>query len=317
MKRVLVTGAAGFIGRHSLRPLLARGCEVHAVTPDVTIESPQVTWHHADLLDSSAAAALMAAVRPTHLLHFAWNVRHGEFWTSLDNLDWTAASLRLFRAFVEAGGQRAVVAGTCAEYDWNCSLLRENETPLHPSTLYGVCKHALRLALESLAAQRGLSAAWGRIFMLYGPHEHPDRLVSSVIRSLLSGRPAECSPGDQVRDFLYVEDVADAFAALLDSAVTGAVNIASGRPAAIRQIVLKIAELMGRPELVRLGARPAPPGDPARLEASVERLTREVGWAPRHSLEDGLLKSIAWWKQEMAREPQLAEPSESKHENHP
>ena len=317
MKRVLVTGANGFIGRNSLSPLLARGCEVHAVTPDFTIEMPQVMWHHADLLDPAAVTALMAAVRPTHLLHFAWNVRHGEFWTSLDNLDWTAASLRLFRAFVEAGGQRVVAAGTCAEYDWNSALLREEETPLRPATLYGGCKHALHLALKSLAAQRGLSAAWGRVFMLYGPHEHPDRLVSSVIRSLLRGRPAECSPGNQVRDFLYVEDVADAFAALLDSPVTGAVNIASGRAAPIREVVLKIAELIGRPELVRLGARPAPAGDPARLEASIVRLTREVGWTPRHSLEDGLRKSIAWWKNEMAKELQPAEPTESKHENHP
>jgi nucleoside-diphosphate-sugar epimerase len=259
----------------------------------------------------------MSAIRPTHLLHFAWNVRHGEFWTSLDNLDWTAASLRLFRAFTEAGGRRAVVAGTCAEYDWNCSLLREEETPLRPATLYGACKHALHVILESLAAQRGISAAWGRIFMLYGPHEHPDRLVSSVIRSLLSGRPAECSSGDQIRDLLYVEDVADAFVALLDSPVTGSINIASGRPAPLRQVVLKIAELLGRPEMLRLGARPTAPNDPARLEASVERLTGEVGWAPSHNLEDGLRKSIAWWKQAMARESQLMESSESKHENHP
>ena len=301
MNRALVTGATGFVGRHVPAPLAARGYEVHAITIDPIPEQANgVVWHSGDILDPRVVEEIMARVQPTHLLHLAWNVTHGVFWHSLENLRWTAASLRLLKAFAEQGGRRVVMAGTCAEYDWSCPVLREGSTPLRPATLYGACKHSLNVALESVAAQGKLSAAWGRLFLLYGPHEHPQRLVSSVIRSLLRGEPAECTHGNQVRDFLSSDEAADAFVALLDSDVAGAVNIASGQPMAVRDVVSIIAARIGRPDLVRLGARPAPENDPPRLEAGVERLTREVGWTPHYDLAEGLRRTIAWWAQQDA-----------------
>jgi nucleoside-diphosphate-sugar epimerase len=77
----------------------------------------------------------------------------------------------------------------------------------------------------------GRSSAWGRIFFLYGPHEHPDRLVASVIRSILAGQPARTSHGRQIRDYLYADDVADAFVAVLDrgaQGVSGPYDIGTG-----------------------------------------------------------------------------------------
>src|SRR6202790_4494362 len=105
----------------------------------------------------------------------------------------------------------------------------ENSTPLLPTTLYGTSKHALERMLHSSSQQMGFSSAWGRIFFLYGPHEEPSRLVAYVVQSLLRAEPALCSDGNQVLDFVHVEDVASAFVALLESKVEGPVNIASGR----------------------------------------------------------------------------------------
>lgn len=299
MKRVLITGASGFVGRQCVSPLLAKGFEVHAVSrKGPAADTPsEVRWHALDLTDADRVSELLARVRPTHLLHLAWYAEPGKYWTSAENLRWVSASLGLFEGFAAAGGRRAVGAGTCAEYDWHAAgLCKEFETPLAPATLYGACKHALRVVLEAYARQAGLSAAWGRVFFLHGPHEHPDRLVASVARALLRGEPALCTHGRQVRDLLHVEDVAAAFVALLDSNVEGAVNVGSGEPVALAEVVRLVGEKAGRPELIRMGARPAPEGEPPLLAADVTRLRDEVGWRPRFNLEAGLERTVEWWR---------------------
>ena len=296
MKRVLLTGATGFIGRHCLPLLVARGYEVHAVSSRrIAINQSNMHWHQTDLLDPLQVAALMAEVQPSHLLHFAWYTVPGKYWTSVENLRWVQASIGLLHEFVRHGGQRVVMAGTCAEYDWRYGYCSEAVTPLAPTTLYGICKHSLQLMLVAFSEQTGLSAAWGRIFFLFGPYEHPDRLVAHVIRSLLRGEPARCSHGNQIRDFLYVQDVADAFVALLDSAVSGPINIASGKPVAVRDVICKIAEMQYRPDLIQMGALPAREDEPPLLIADVRRLEEEVRWQPKYDLDTGLKKTIEWW----------------------
>jgi nucleoside-diphosphate-sugar epimerase len=303
MSRVLVTGARGFIGRHTLSPLLAGGFEVHALTSaEPPIDMPaQVRWHRVDLLAAGAPASLMAEVRPSHLLHLAWCTKPGSFWNTLENLDWVAASVALLRAFGAAGGQRAVVAGTCAEYAWqretHCS---EQLTPVEPATLYGAAKHGLHSVAQAWARQTGVALAWGRVFHLYGPYEHPQRLVGGVARALVRGEEARCTHGQQVRDFLYAPELGDAFAALLASDVSGALNMASGEPVRVADVVAAIATATGHPELVRLGALPANPDEPERLTAEVRRLREEVGWAPALDLRQGAEWTVSWWRHALA-----------------
>lgn len=222
MKRILITGASGFIGRHCVPLLLKKGYEVHAVGRRTTgVEVTGAHWHAADLLDAKQMEGLVADVKASHLVHFAWYSVPGEYWTSHENLRWVQASLELLRLFARHGGERVVMAGTCAEYDWNYGYCSEGFTPLSPRTLHGVCKHSLERIVTSYAALAGISAAWGRIFSLFGPHEHPSRLVPSVIYSLLRREQVNCSHGNQIRDYLYVEDVASAFVALLESTLQG------------------------------------------------------------------------------------------------
>jgi nucleoside-diphosphate-sugar epimerase len=297
MKRVLVTGASGFVGRHALAPLAARGYEVHAVTSRPREPAADaVRWHRADLLDAQQSARVMSEARPTHLLHFAWYAEPGKFWRSPENFRWLEASIALLRHFRDQGGRRVVMAGTCAEYDWNYGLCSEQLTPRRPSTPYGVCKNALHETLEAFCAVEGLSGAWGRIFFLYGPQEHPARLVAYVIGALAGGGVAECTHGNQIRDFLHVEDVASAFVALLDSGVEGAVNIASGHPVALRDVVLAAASRLDARDRVRFGAIPAPEGEAPFVVADVRRLAREVGWRPRYDLESGISETVAQWQ---------------------
>ena len=239
---------------------------------------------------------LINRLRPSHLLHLAWYAVPGEYWTAVENTAWLHASLGLLREFASAGGKRVVVAGSCAEYDWGQGICAETTTPLVPATPYGAAKHALQVGLSSLPGSSGLSGAWGRIFFLYGPHEHRERLVPSVIRALLAGKPALCTHGDQLRDFLHVADVADAFVSLLKSTATGAFNIGSGNPVAIRDIVNLIGAKLGSTKLLRLGALPSRENDPPLLVANVERLRKALGWKPKFDLDHGLDNAIAWWK---------------------
>ena len=299
MKRVLVTGGSGFIGRHSLAPLVRAGYEVFAVLPDWET-APElgatVKWRSADLLDKTRTERLLEEIRPSHLLHFAWNVEPGKYVSSPGNLLWTSCSLALLHCFAGCGGRRVVMAGTCAEYDWRRGFLSEHVTPCKPATLYGACKHALRVAGEAFAKEVGVSWAWGRIFFLYGPYEDPGRFVASVARSLLRGEPARCTHGGQVRDFLHVQDVATAFVALLDGDVQGAVNIASGQGVTLKEIALTIARRLRKERLLEFGALDPPANDPPRLVGDASRLRNEVRWSPAFSLDRGIAHAITWWE---------------------
>ncbi len=295
MTRILLTGSTGFVGRPTLLALARQGHEVHAISRagDAGVEG--VHWHAVDLLGDHE---VMEEIRPEVLIHLAWYAEHGKFWDAPENLPWVEASLRLLRRFEEAGGRRALIAGTCAEYEWGGQEdLREDHTPLRPASLYGVCKDALRRIAEAYAAQSELELAWARLFFMYGPDEAPGRLVPAVIRPLLRGHPAQTTAGGQVRDFMHVEDVARALVAIAQSPVTGAVNVASGRPVALAEVIDLIGELTGAGELVERGARPTPPSDPPRIVADVGRLEREVGFHSEIGLREGLASTIQWWRE--------------------
>jgi nucleoside-diphosphate-sugar epimerase len=305
LKRVLVTGAGGFIGRSSIAPLKRLGFEVHAVfsgTPGHTPAASQGTINHvADLLSESQLDALLARVAPTHLLHFAWIATPGIYWQSADNFRWLASSQYLLRGFRARGGTRAVMAGSSGEYDWSqASVCSETSSPLADEstalTPYAASKIALQKALAKFSSEEGLSSAWGRIFFQFGPHEHPERLVASVIRHLLQNQDALCTHGRQIRSFLHVADVGAAFAHLLDSNIQGPVNIGSDERIALADLINRIALEIGRPDLVRLGARSAPANEPALLVPDVRRLRDEVQWRPLLSLSAGLSDTIAWWR---------------------
>jgi nucleoside-diphosphate-sugar epimerase len=307
---VLVTGAGGFIGRRSLAPLRAAGFEVHAVrSPGPQGDAPHeaISVHHADLLDGRAIDALIHQVQPTHLLHFAWIATPGEYGRSAENFRWLAASTRLLKMFQRGGGVRAVMAGSCAEYDWaRAGVCSERGTPLARGASeshiapYAQCKIAMSRVLEEFGHAHGLSTAWGRIFFQFGPGEDPRRLVSSVIIDLLSGREAACTRGTQIRSFLHVDDVGAAFAALLGTDVQGAVNVGSAEAIAIAELLGRIGDRIGRRDLVKLGARAMPLSEPPLLVPDIGRLRAEVGFEPRWTLDAGLDDTIGWWRSALA-----------------
>ena len=299
--KVLVTGASGFIGRRVVAKLQQEArFEIVATSQNTNISSQGIEIERANLLSPGGPEALIKRVRPSHLIHLAWNAQPGLFWSAPDNLDWAAATIVLARAFLETGGERAVFAGTCAEYDWTGDSYLHEGSPLKPATLYGAIKDATRRAVCTAGENAGVPIAWGRVFWLYGPNEAPGRLVSDVASALIDGRIIETSMGEQRRDFLHVDDVAGAFVAALNSDWSGPFNIGSGHAISVRILIEALANAAGRPELIHFGARPRPKADPDLLEADIHVLRDLIGFAPSISLERGISETFNWWQARMS-----------------
>lgn len=298
MKSVLVTGSTGFIGKHCLTPLLDKNIQIHAVysKDQLLLEHKNIAWHKVDLLDHHAVEKLLQNIAPSHLLHLAWYAKPQEYWTSPINLTWLQSSIHLLNCFGKAGGKRAVFVGTCAEYDWKNGYCQEYVTPCLPQTLYGRAKYSLHLLSEVIAKQENISLAWARPFFLFGEHEYAQRLIPSAICSFVKKQRFNVLNGDQIRDFMCVSDVADALVALLFSEVTGAVNIASGSPVSIRELVTQISYKLQALDYVNFQSNTIlNSSNDSSVTADVNRLATEVKWRPQYSLDAALDSTIAWW----------------------
>ena len=293
-KRVLITGGTGFIGKNVVNELISRGWEVHSlVFPPFAAEQDCLIQYEMNLMDNNAVGNFLKEHKFENLIHLAWYVGPKCHIADL-NMDWTIATLNLLKSFKENGGKKFLGAGTISEYEYKYGYLLEDKTPTDPQTLYGNSKNAIFNIAKVYCKQNGIDFKWPRIFNLYGPAEKPQRLMPSVIISCLKGEDVKVRDCLKFQDYLHVEDTARGIVEVFESNLQGAVNICSGKPVQLKAIVNKIAELTNFQGKILWGAIPAAFGDDL-VVGNNEKL-KSIGWKPKYDLEEGLLQTINWWR---------------------
>lgn len=296
--RVLLTGGTGFVGRHVLAALSAINCDVVAITSRTLPmeENSRIKWVRANLLRENECVSAVVEARADILIHMAWYAEHGKFWSAPENFDWSRTTISLLQAFARNGGKRAVFAGTCAEYDWQYGYCTESVTPTVPATIYGQCKDATRRLTRALAEQAGIEWVWGRVYFPFGYGEPENRLLPSVIRSLLENRPVQCSHGKQYRDFIPVEEVASAFVHLAcKTNASGEFNISTGVPIRLSELVEFCVEYMGSSIVPQFGVIKALENDPPLLVGDNRKLIN-TGWNLQIDWQVALSRMIDQYK---------------------
>ena len=291
-KTALVTGAAGFIGGATVRRLRAAGVVVHGVSR-VPRTEPDIHWWQADLGDMEDVRRLLDTVKPDVVFHLAARVSGAR---TLDavlpmlraNL---LATVNLLVAVTERRGPRLVLAGSLEEPP------PEEGWPV-PSSPYAAAKLGAGGYARMFQALYGTPAVWLRLFMAYGPAQ-PDvsKLVPYVTLSLLRGEAPALSNGTRPVDWVYVEDVVDA---LLAAAVTEGIegrtlDVGSGTLVSVRRVVEEIVRLVNPIVWPRFGAVAERPLETVRA-ADAASTARWLGWWPRTSLEEGLRRTVDWYR---------------------
>jgi len=298
--KLLVTGANGFIGKYVIKSLLdsSNSLKIFAVSQGSNNKATHknLTWINLDLHDYEATYSALKETAPDVLIHLAWYAEHGKFWTSLENLKWISTTINLLRNFHEFGGKKAFISGTCAEYDSSPVPCEEDLTPIRPQSIYGKCKDLTHQIAKDLCVNWDLELIWGRIFIPYGPGESLKRLIPSSLKAMNDGLDIDTTHGNQLRDFIYASDVANAITLLSISKVTsGAYNISSGQAVSIKEILEICQKNSKRVSKIKYGSIPLPSHETQFLVGCNKKLTK-AGWKNQNTIENGILKYSEFYK---------------------
>lgn len=301
--RVLVTGGGGFIGGHLCRALQAQGADLQAwVRPgsaDARRRSlPGVDLREVDVRDATALAAALDERPPDRVFHLAGIRLIGNHAGNLATMFETQVQGTLHLLKGLRPETRVVVAGSCEEYGAAATPFQEQH-PALAQTSYAVSRLAATLACLSLAAP---AVCVARLSVVYGPRQVGEMFIPSLLSACAAGRPFAMSSGEQTRDFLYVDDAVRALLALADTpaAMHQVVNVGSAVECTVREVAELAARLSGNSANLRMGAIPSRPGEASRYVCAIDRIRGLTGWQPAVGLEDGLARTLAWWRQQQA-----------------
>ena len=271
VRRTLVTGAGGFIGRHLLTALSKRGDQVLALSRST-----------GSLFDSAWLEATLQSFRPTHLVHLAWTATPGLFWEDPANDAWATMSEGLVAMAITAGVSHIVAMGTSAEYVWDGRQCDESTTPILPASAYGKAKAEFHAAARPLCEAAEIPLTWLRLFFPYGPGEPAEKFLSGMIASARTTSQIVLRDPARRLDLIHIDDVIAAIGRVLDLGYDGALNVAVGRGVMLRDLAVIVAAATMHRGTVRIveevPSMPAP-----HVIAHVERL-RSLGWDPKREL---------------------------------
>ena len=299
--RIFLTGASGFVGSFLLRNLLGKGHKVAVV-----LRTPETAWRIRDLISDTwlmqgdlgklnTFETQLKDFQPTAFVHLAWNGVSGSDRNAPMQWRNVADTLELVEMASRVGAQHWIGLGSQAEYG-PCQN-RINETaPTKPTTLYGVSKLASCTLSERLCHELGIRHAWLRLFSSYGPRDNPNWLIPYLTRTLLARQKPSLTGAEQFWDYIYVEDVASAIQAVLEThEATGIFNLGSGYAPRLRTVIEKIRDSVDPSLPLGFGEVPYRPDQVMHLEADITRLIKLTGWLPKVEFSTGIEKTVDWF----------------------
>jgi nucleoside-diphosphate-sugar epimerase len=306
-ERVLITGASGFIGSHLTRRLIADGADVHALTSTVSSVYPtrllevrdRITLHEASLTDRGALNIVAAEVRPSYVFHLGAYTHVGKSWQRVDECIQVnvQGTVNLLMSLEPVGFTRFVNTGTSEIYgDVDVPFVEDG--PVHPISPYSVSKHSAEEMCRLFGEARSWPIVRVRPFNAYGPMQSPDRVVPEIITRALQHQPLQMTVGTQTREFNYVEDLVDGMVKIATTpGIDGDLfNLGNGREVSMRELATMILSLLGNPVEPQFGALPERPIEIHRMHADPSKTARDIGWQASTSLEDGLARTIDWYR---------------------
>ncbi len=253
---------------------------------------------YADLTTVTKISPDLGRFRPEVIFHLAWWGGNSRKFVNdpaavYENIPGT---LELVRMAYQVDCKTLIFFGSSVEYGTYRIPVRETDV-VDPKSLYGVSKYTSMVLVEALCRLWGLRFCGVRPFWIYGPMDDDLRMIPSVIQQLLAGKRPKVTAGEQLWDFLYVEDAVNALTLIMAKKdARGIFNLGSGAPRKLKHVICLMREYID-PELeIGFGEIPYAPDQIMHLEADISRLRAATGWAPKVSLEDGLLRTVEWYR---------------------
>lgn len=301
----LVIGGGGFIGANLVRRLLKERCDVHLTMRRTTdlfrirdIKN-HLTLHAVSLNNSRDLSLIMQKLNPSLIFHLA---AHGSnsYETDVREIVETnvTGTLNLLLASRDVPYEAFINTGTSSEYGFKSTPMRESDL-LEPVSFYAAAKASTTLLASVFAKMYQKPIVTLRPFSVYGSFEDPRRFIPTIVRNLIKGNPIQLTAGTQRRDFIYIDDVVEAYmkVAMLANKLQGKIlNLGTGKQYANDEVVRTLFRVTGKRVPIEKGAYPKRVWDTPHWVADMSQTKRLLGWRPKYSLEEGLRKTYEWYK---------------------